>query len=67
MDWPKFVKKLLLSDGRINEIQAEIIEHAIQEEGQVNREEIEFLTSLKREAVWVHPKYVTCIGRDAFI
>lgn len=57
MDWPKFVKKLLLAEGRIKEYEAELIEKAVLDGDAVGKEEIEFLASLKREANWVHPRF----------
>jgi uncharacterized tellurite resistance protein B-like protein len=57
MDWPRFVKKLMLAEGRITEVEAELLERAIDLEGSVELDEVAFLVALKREAVWVHPRY----------
>lgn len=57
MDWPNFIKRILLYQGRINEVEAELIERSILEEGVLHREELEFLLSLKKEAKWVHPRF----------
>lgn len=57
MDWPRFVKKLILAEGRISEMEAELLERAIDLEGSVELDEVAFLVALKREAVWVHPRY----------
>lgn len=61
MDWPHFTKRLILSDGRISEIKAEMLQHAVMQEGTIDREELEFLACLKRQATWVHPTF------DAFL
>lgn len=57
MDWPKFVKRLLLAEGRINETEAELIERAILDGDAISQDEIAFLACLKREASWVHPRF----------
>lgn len=57
MDWPHFTKRLLLADGRISEIKAEMLQHAVMSEGAIDKEELEFLTCLKRQASWVHPTF----------
>jgi uncharacterized tellurite resistance protein B-like protein len=59
MNWPRFVKKLMLAEGRITEVEAELLERAIDLEGSVELDEVAFLVALKREAVWVHPRYDT--------
>lgn len=57
MDWPKFTKRLLLADGRINETEADLLRRAVLDDGVVDREEVEFLVELKREATSVHSKF----------
>ena len=57
MDWPKFLKRILLADGRISEHEAQLIRAAVEDQGAVDREELEFLADLKREANSVHPSY----------
>ena len=57
MNWPKFCKRILLADGRISEVEAHLIRDAIDEQGTVDKEGLEFLADLKREAVSVHHSY----------
>jgi len=57
MDWPKFAKKLLLADGRISELETDLLRRAILADKVVDREEVEFLAELKREAVTVSPEF----------
>jgi hypothetical protein len=57
MDWPLFVKKLLLVDQRVNEHEAQLLKHAILDEGLIDREVIICLAQLKREANSVHPEF----------
>lgn len=57
MDWPHFTRRLMLSDGRISEIKAEMLQHAVMQGGTVDKEELEFLACLKRQATWVHPSF----------
>lgn len=57
MDWPKFAKKLMLADGRISEVETEMLRRAVLDDGVVDREEVEFLADLKREATSVHSKF----------
>ena len=57
MNWPKFCKRILLADGRISETEAHLIRDAIDEQGTVTKEELEFLADLKREATTVHHAY----------
>src|SRR5262245_21070876 len=57
MDWPKFCKRILLADGRITDHEADLIRAAVEEQGEVDKEALEFLGALKREAVAVHSKY----------
>jgi uncharacterized tellurite resistance protein B-like protein len=57
INWPRFVKKLMLAEGRINEVEAELLERTVDHEGCIEMEEVAFLVALKREAVWVHPRY----------
>ena len=63
MDWPKFAKRILLADGRISEVEADLIRLAVEEQGTIDKEELEFLADLKREAVSVHPSYDTFFFR----
>ncbi len=63
MDWPAFTRRLLLADGRISEMKAELLEQAVMEEGTVDKMEIEFLAALKREANWVHPRFDALLFR----
>ncbi|MFO0812187.1 MAG: hypothetical protein U0796_03150 [Gemmatales bacterium] len=57
MDWPKFVRNLILADGRINEVEAELVERACLDAGLITKDLLELLITLKRDAQWVHPKY----------
>jgi hypothetical protein len=57
MDWPQFAKRLLLDDGVITERETLMLKRAIFEDGVVDREEIEFLVDLKRDAREVHPDF----------
>jgi hypothetical protein len=57
MNWPAFTKKLLLANGRLGETEAILLKKAILEDGSVDREEIEFLVALKREAEEVPPLF----------
>jgi len=57
MDWPKFAKKLLLANGRISELETDLLKRAILADKVVDREEVEFLVELKREAVTVSPEF----------
>lgn len=52
--WPGV---LLLADGRISELETDLIRRAIQDDGVADKEEIEFLADLNREAVSVHPSF----------
>ena len=52
MDWPKFVKRLLLVDARISEAEAAMLRRAVLEGG-VDRDEVKFLVHLKHSAVTV--------------
>lgn len=56
MDWPGFVKRLLLVDARISEVESAMLRRAVMEGG-VNRDEIKFLVHLKHSAVTVHPSF----------
>lgn len=56
MDWPKFVKRLLLVDARISETEAAMLRRAVLDGG-VDRDEVKFLVHLKHAAVTVHPDY----------
>jgi hypothetical protein len=57
MDWRAFAKKLLLNDGRIDAVEALFIRRAVVEDGKIDREEIEFLLDLRRDAKFVHPDF----------
>jgi uncharacterized tellurite resistance protein B-like protein len=57
MDWPKFCKRVLLADGRISDHEADLIRAAVEEQGEVDKETLEFLGALKREAVSVHARF----------
>jgi hypothetical protein len=57
MNWPAFVKKLLLDNGRINQREADLLKRAILADRAVDREEAAFLVDLKRSADWVHPDF----------
>jgi len=57
MDWPLFVKKLVLIDQRVSEHEAQLLKRAVLDEGMVDREVIVCLAQLKREAVHVHPEF----------
>jgi uncharacterized tellurite resistance protein B-like protein len=57
MDWPGFVKDLILADGRVNEIEADLLARACTHSGHLSRELLELLLQLKRQARWVHPKF----------
>ncbi|HEV3236553.1 MAG TPA: hypothetical protein VGZ25_06165 [Gemmataceae bacterium] len=57
MNWPQFAKKLLLADGRISELETALIKRAVLDDNKVDREEVEFLVELKREATMVHPEF----------
>ncbi len=57
MDWPAFAKKLILADQRVGELETAILRRAVLADGKVDREEVEFLVALKREAVSVHPDF----------
>jgi uncharacterized tellurite resistance protein B-like protein len=61
MNWRDFAKKLLLANGRITEHETEILKRAVLEDRKVDREEVELLVELKREATMVHPDF------DAFL
>lgn len=56
MNWPDFAKRLLLADGRISDLEADLLRRAVREDG-ADRELVEFLADLKREAVSVHPRF----------
>lgn len=56
MNWPAFVKRLLLADGRISDTETAMIRRAVASGG-IDREELLFLIQLKREAVSVHPDF----------
>ena len=57
MNWPAFVKKLLLDNGRLNQREADLLKRAILADRTVDREEAAFLVDLKRSADWVHPDF----------
>jgi hypothetical protein len=57
MNWPAFVKKLLLDNGRLNQREAELLKRAILADRTVDREEAAFLVDLKRSAQVVHPDF----------
>jgi uncharacterized tellurite resistance protein B-like protein len=46
-----------LADGKITEQQAELIRTACLADGKVDKEEVEFLAELKRDAESVHPQF----------
>ncbi len=57
MNWPGFVKKLLLDNGRLNQREADLLKRAILADRTVDREEAAFLVDLKRSAQAVHPDF----------
>jgi hypothetical protein len=57
MNWPAFVKKLLLDNGRLNQRETDLLKRAILADRAVDREEAAFLVDLKRSADWVHPDF----------
>jgi hypothetical protein len=57
VDWPRFAKKLLLVDQRVNEHEALLLKNALLDEGLIDREGIAFLAQLKRDALSVHPEF----------
>jgi uncharacterized tellurite resistance protein B-like protein len=57
MNWPQFTKQIILARGTINETEANLIKKAVLEDGSVDREELEWLVALKREAKEVHPVF----------
>jgi uncharacterized tellurite resistance protein B-like protein len=61
MNWRDFAKKLLLADGRITEHETAMVQRAILKDRKVDREEVEFLVELKREATMAPPEF------DAFL
>jgi uncharacterized tellurite resistance protein B-like protein len=63
MDWPGFVKNLILADGRVNEVEAELLERACLDAGHITKELLELLLQLKRQATWVHPKFDALLFR----
>ncbi len=50
MDWRKLAYDLALSDGKVGEPEATLIEEAIRLAGAVGKDELEFLVKLKRAA-----------------
>lgn len=63
MDWPGFVKSLILADGRVNEVEAELLDRACHQAEHITRELMELLLHLKRQANWVHPKFDALLFR----
>jgi hypothetical protein len=57
MNWPGFVKKLLLDNKRLNQREADLLKRAMLADHTVDREEAAFLVDLKRSAEWVHPDF----------
>jgi hypothetical protein len=57
MKWRAFAKKLLLNDGRIDAVEALLVRRAVAEDGKIDREEVEFLLDLRRDATHVHPDF----------
>lgn len=57
MNWPAFAKRLILADGRIGDSETALLRRAILDDGVVDREEVNFLIELKRDAVQVHPAF----------
>jgi hypothetical protein len=57
MDWREFAKRLLLNDGRIDAVETVMIRRAVLEDGTVDKEEVEFLLDLRRDATFTHPDF----------
>jgi hypothetical protein len=57
MDWRAFSKRLLLTDGRIDEPETRLLRRAVLEDGLIGTAEVEFLLDLRREAKTVHPEF----------
>lgn len=63
MDWRKFAKHLILSDGKVDGIDTDLIRGGILEDGEIDADEIEFLLELRREAEEVHPEFTRFLQR----
>ena len=57
MNWIALAKRLLLSDGRISVLETALLREAMMSDGIIDRKELEFLVSLKTEAVSVPPQF----------
>jgi len=57
MNWPAFVKKLLLDNGRLNQREADLLKRAILADHTVDREEAALLVDLKRSATAVNSDF----------
>ncbi len=49
-DWKKLAKEALLSDGRIDTKETEIVRKAVLADGEVDKSELEFLADLRKSA-----------------
>ena len=57
MDWRAFAKRLILSDGKIDGVETDLVKRGILDDGEIDPEEVLFLLELKREAEDVHPEF----------
>ena len=57
MNWQRLAKRLILRDGEISSFEARILEEETLADGRVDREELAFLQSLRRQARQIAPEF----------
>jgi len=57
MNWQRLAKRLILRDGEISPFEAHILEEETLADGRVDREELAFLQSLRRQARQIAPEF----------
>lgn len=60
-DWRKLALNLALGDGKLDDREAKIIHKALLADGQLDRDEIEFLVEVKTQAQSVSPAFATFV------
>lgn len=56
-DWRRLAMNLALADGKLDEREAKVIHKALLADGQIDKEEIEFLVEIKTQAQAVTPAF----------
>lgn len=58
MNWRTFAKRLILSDGKIDGVETDLVRRGMLEDDEFDPDAVTFLLELRREAEEVHPEFL---------